>query len=91
MCARDPAANCFVAGRIEEGALHSMPGALLGVPGPDGNLRSVAWASANLVPVECDLASLDAIAAKVRRWRRHCASIFGPLPLSFHATRTSCS
>ena len=79
MCARDPAANCFVAGRIEEGALHSMPGALLGVPGPDGNLRSVAWASANLVPVECDLASLDAIAAKVRRWRRHCASIFGPV------------
>ena len=79
LCARDPAANCFVAGRIEEGALHSMPGALLGVPGQDGDLRSVAWASANLVPVECDLASLDAIAAKVRRWRRHCASIFGPV------------
>lgn len=79
LCARDPAANCFVAGRIEEGALYSLPGALLGVPGDGGSLRSIAWASANLVPVECDPASLDVIAAKVRRWRRHCASIFGPI------------
>ncbi|HRC12478.1 MAG: GNAT family N-acetyltransferase [Actinomycetales bacterium] len=79
LCARDPAANCFVAGRIEEGALHSMPGALIGVPGEDGSLRALAWASANLVPVECDRGAVDAIAHKVRRWRRQCASIFGPI------------
>ncbi len=79
MCARDPAANCFVAGRIEEGALHSMPGALIGVPGEDGSLRALAWASANLVPVECDRGAVEAIAHKVRRWRRQCASIFGPI------------
>ncbi len=79
VCARDPASNCFVAGRIEDGALYAVPGALLGVAGDDGSLRSLAWASANLVPVECDAAGLDAIAGKVRRWRRQCASIFGPV------------
>ena len=79
VCARNPAANCFVAGRIEEGVLHAMPGTLLGVPGADGALRSIVWASANLVPVECDRADIEAVAAKVRRWRRQCASIFGPI------------
>ncbi len=79
VCARDPAANCFVAGRIEDGALHTVPGALLGVTGADGALRSLAWASANLVPVECDDAGIEAIAGRVRRLRRQCASIFGPI------------
>ena len=30
LCAQDPAANVFVAARIEEGALRSSPGSLLG-------------------------------------------------------------
>jgi predicted GNAT family acetyltransferase len=77
LCARDPAANCFVAARIEEGALLSMPGSLIGYH-VDGQLQSLAWAAANLVPVECDEPALDAIAQRVRRWRRQCASIFGP-------------
>lgn len=77
LCARNPAANAFVAGRIEEGALRTQPGALLGYR-EDGDLRGIVWASANLVPAECDQNAIDAIAQKVRRWRRQCASIFGP-------------
>ena len=77
LCARNPTANVFVAARIEEGALLSMPGALLGFDTGSG-LRSMAWASANLVPVECDDEALDAFSYRLRRWRRQCASIFGP-------------
>lgn len=77
LCARNPAANVFVAARIEEGALYSMPGTLLGVHRERG-LVGLAWASANLVPAECDEDAIDAIAQRVRRLRRQCASIFGP-------------
>ncbi len=77
LCARDPGANVFVASRIEEGALTSSPGALLGFR-PGGELRSMCWVSANVVPVQCDGEALDAIAARIRRWHRGCASIFGP-------------
>ncbi len=77
LCARNPAANVFIAARIEEGALYSMPGCLLGVH-RGHELVGLAWASANLVPAECDEDAADAIASRVRRWRRQCASIFGP-------------
>ncbi|HRW19795.1 MAG TPA: GNAT family N-acetyltransferase [Dermatophilaceae bacterium] len=77
LCARNPAANVFVAARIEEGALYSQPGSVLGYH-VGSELRGLAWASANLVPVECDVEAIDAIAHRVRRWRRQCASIFGP-------------
>ncbi len=77
LCARDPASNVFVAARIQEGALVSMPGSVLGVH-RRGTLVGLAWASANLVPAECDDEALDAVAQRVRRWRRQCASIFGP-------------
>ncbi len=77
LCARDPASNVFVAARIQEGALVSMPGSVLGVH-RRGTLVGLAWASANLVPAECDEEALDAVAQRVRRWRRQCASIFGP-------------
>ncbi|MGV1008819.1 MAG: GNAT family N-acetyltransferase [Dermatophilaceae bacterium] len=77
LCARNPAANVFVAARIEEGALYSLPGSLLGVH-RDRELAGLAWASANLVPAECDEEAAEAIAQRVRRWRRQCASVFGP-------------
>ena len=47
VCARNPAANAFVAGRIEEGALYAMPGTLLGYH-VASELRSILWAAANL-------------------------------------------
>lgn len=77
VCARDLAANVFVAARVLEGALAAQPGALLGYR-QDGELRSLCWSSANVVPVECTEEAVTAFADKVRRSRRHCASILGP-------------
>ena len=77
VCARDTRTNVFVAARILEGALATSPGALLGYAGESG-LQAICWASANLVPVECDDQALAAFATKLRRWRRQCSSVFGP-------------
>lgn len=77
LCAQDPAANVFVAARIEEGALRSSPGSLLGYR-VDGRLRSLCWTSANVVPVACDAEAVAAFAARIRRWHKGCASLFGP-------------
>ncbi|MEO7753487.1 MAG: GNAT family N-acetyltransferase [Terracoccus sp.] len=77
LCAVDRPASVFVAARIEEGALRSHPGSVLG-HFVDGELTGLAWASANIVPVGLDEAGLDALATKVSRMRRQCASLFGP-------------
>jgi predicted GNAT family acetyltransferase len=77
VCARDARTNVFVAARILDGGLASSPGALLGYDEGSG-LESICWASANLVPVGCDGPALAAFAAKMRRWRHHCSSVFGP-------------
>ncbi len=77
LCALDRPASVFVAARIEEGALRSHPGSVLG-HFVDGRLTGLAWASANIVPVGLDEAGLDALATKVSRMRRQCASLFGP-------------
>ena len=77
VCARDAAANVFVAARILEGALATQPGSLLGYAEGE-ELTSLCWAAANLVPVEADEHAVVAFAAKVRRWRRQCSSLFGP-------------
>ncbi|HET8599294.1 MAG TPA: GNAT family N-acetyltransferase [Segeticoccus sp.] len=91
VCARNPAANVFVAARVLEGALQSMPGALLGYADGD-ELQALCWASANVVPVECDDEAVDAFAGKLRRHRRRCSSLFGPaeqvLPLWSRLTRS---
>lgn len=80
VCARDPRTNVFVAARILDGALATSPGALLGYDEGLG-LQSICWASANLVPVGCDAPALAAFAGKLRRWRHHCSSLFGPADL----------
>ncbi len=77
VCARDLPSNVFVAARLLEGVLDVQPGALLGYR-EGGNLTSLCWASANLVPVETTPDSLVAFAERVRRWRRNCASVLGP-------------
>ncbi len=77
LCARDRAASVFVAARIEEGALRRTPGSVLG-HFTEGTLTGLAWASANIVPVGLDESGLDALAMKVSRMRRQCASLFGP-------------
>jgi predicted GNAT family acetyltransferase len=77
VCARDLAANVFVAARLLEGALQTQPGTVLGHK-EGGRLQSLCWSSANLVPVEATDESLGWFSERVRRWRRHCASILGP-------------
>lgn len=77
VCARNLAANVFVAARILEGVLSTQPGSLLGYK-DGGQLDSLCWSSANLVPVETGDTSIPFYADRVRRWRRHCASILGP-------------
>jgi uncharacterized protein len=77
LCSHDLAANVFVAARILEGVLSSQPGTLLGYR-EGGRLHAMCWASANLVPVEADAANIAVFADRVRRWRRHCASVLGP-------------
>lgn len=77
VCARDLAANVFVAARVLEGVLTTQPGTLLGHK-VGGTLQSLCWSSANLVPVEADDEGIGFYADRVRRWRRHCASILGP-------------
>ena len=77
ICARNRVSNVFAAARIDEGALRSSPGSVLGHY-RDGDLTGLAWVSANVVPVELDDDGLTATAAKISRLRRQCASIFGP-------------
>jgi predicted GNAT family acetyltransferase len=77
VCARDTRTNVFVAARILDGGLATSPGSVLGYAEGSG-LQSICWASANLVPVGCDGPALAAFAAKMRRWRHHCSSVFGP-------------
>jgi predicted GNAT family acetyltransferase len=77
LCAQDLAANVFVAARLLEGVLSTQPGTLLGYR-EDGRLEAMCWASANVVPVQADDTSIPAFADRVRRWRRHCASVLGP-------------
>jgi len=77
VCARDTRTNVFVAARILDGGLATSPGAILGYAEGAG-LEAICWVSANLVPVGCDGPALAAIAAKMRRSRHHCSSVFGP-------------
>ena len=77
VCARDTRTNVFVAARILEGALATSPGAVLGYA-EGSDLQAICWASANLVPVGCDVRALAAFATTVRRWRSRCSSLFGP-------------
>ena len=53
------------------------PGSVLGFA-DGGDLEAVCWASANVVPVGCGPEAVVAFAGKVRKWRRQCASLFGP-------------
>ena len=55
----------------------TQPGTVLGHK-VGGSLESLCWSSANLVPVEADEETIAFFADRVRRWRRHCASILGP-------------
>lgn len=75
VCERDPLSNVFVAARLLEFGPIST-GSLLGTDHA-GELDSLCWTSANVVPIDADEADLDSYAARLRRHRRRTSSIFG--------------
>ncbi len=77
VCARDVPSGVFVAARVIEGARAGSLSSVLGHR-VDGELTSVCWASANVVPVGTTPESRAAFADRMRRWRGRCASVFGP-------------
>lgn len=77
VCARDLPRGVFVAARVLEGARTGSLSSVLGHR-VDGELTSLCWASANVVPVGTTEESRPAFAERVRRWRGRCASVFGP-------------
>lgn len=77
LCARNPAAHVFVASRILDGGLGAGSAAAFGWF-DDGQLESLVWTIANVVPVETSQASWQGLSAHVRKVRRRSASFLGP-------------
>lgn len=77
LCARNPAANVYVASRILDGGLGYGSTAAYGWFS-GGRLDALVWTVANVVPVGTDAASWAGLASHVRRVRRRCASFLGP-------------
>lgn len=76
LCARDVVGNLFVAARLLETGVEG-GGQLWGYY-EAGELTSLCWWGANLVPVEATPAAVEAFAARARRVGRRCSSIVGP-------------
>jgi uncharacterized protein len=79
VCATDPVANVFVASRIQ--ALGLEPGRLgaqLWGYEQGGQLTSLCYAGANLVPVQATPAAASAFAERALRQGRRCSSLVGP-------------
>jgi predicted GNAT family acetyltransferase len=80
VCERDVVANLFVAARLMAAGVPGRNGSELWGFYDAGQLRSLCWAGANMVPVEADQAAVDAFAARAKRMGRHCSSLVGPAP-----------
>jgi predicted GNAT family acetyltransferase len=78
LCERDPVANAFVASRLLEQRAFTPAGGEVWGYAERGELVSLCWAGANLVPVEATPPALDVFAARARRIGRRCSSILGP-------------
>ena len=79
VCGIDPVANVFVASRIQ--ALGLEPGRLgaqLWGFEQGGQLTSLCYAGANLVPVQATPAAVAAFAERALRQGRRCSSLVGP-------------
>lgn len=79
VCGIDPVANVFVASRIQALGLEpSRLGAQLWGFEQDGQLTSLCYAGANLVPVQATSAAVAAFAERALRQGRRCSSLVGP-------------
>jgi predicted GNAT family acetyltransferase len=79
LCDRDPVRNVFVSSRIRAVGLEParLGGQVWGYT-EGGQLTSVCYSGANLVPVEASSAAVAAYAARARIQGRRCSSIVGP-------------
>lgn len=78
---RDPVTDVVVASRVEAVGLDSWRlGAEVWGHEVDGRIAALAYAGANLWPVQVTPASAAAFANRARRQGRRCASIVGPAP-----------
>jgi predicted GNAT family acetyltransferase len=79
ICDRDPVANVFVSSRIRAATLDParLGGQVWGYA-DGGQLTSVCYSGANLVPVEATPDAITAFAGKARLQGRRCSSIVGP-------------
>ncbi len=79
VCAQDIVANLFVAARLVAAGIQPRGGGgdLWGYYA-GGQLRSLCWSGANLVPVQADEEAVEAFAVRARRHGRQCSSIVGP-------------
>ncbi len=78
VCALDPVAHAFVSSRLVGGLLGEAGHAEVWGYEDDGELRSLLWVGANMVPVEASGDAADAFAARARRVNRRSSSLFGP-------------
>ncbi|HTX25719.1 MAG TPA: DUF4081 domain-containing protein [Streptosporangiaceae bacterium] len=79
ICDRDPVTNVFVSSRVH--ALGLAPGRLgaqLWGHAPGGQLESLCYAGANLVPVAATPDAVAAFADRALRQGRRCSSVVGP-------------
>jgi uncharacterized protein len=80
LCERDPVANVFVSSRIRAVGMEParLGGQVWGYADGGGQLASVCYSGANLVPVEATPAAIAAFAARARMQGRRCSSVVGP-------------
>lgn len=78
LCARDPVQHAFVASRLVPCLLGDAGAAEVWGYDDDGELLSLCWVGANMVPVEAHGEAADAFAAKARGMVRRSSSVFGP-------------
>lgn len=78
MCAVDPVAHAFVSSRLVAGLLGEVGHAEVWGFYDSGDLRSLCWVGANMVPVEAAGEAADAFASRARRGNRRSSSLFGP-------------
>ena len=78
VCALDPVSHAFVSSRLVGGLLGEAGHAEVWGYEDAGELRSLLWVGANMVPVEASGDAADAFAARARRSNRRSSSLFGP-------------
>ena len=78
LCDRDPVVNVFVSARVREAGLDPvrLGGQMWGYQ-PGGELTSLCYVGANLVPVSATPEAVEAFGARARALGRRCSSIVG--------------